>query len=271
MQNSPRHLETIDATRHGRPHYFGTLWSRKPSNDEESEEADESAAIDRTERALLAELQNVAERRRSLRASLSVRQPAEEAIEDAGGKGGKGSKGGKGGKGAQGTRPPWGCFVCGNTEKGTRECTCGPCANCLRRDCPGAPGAAAVTKLKCVFLLPKYPPQSEVRQAKGPLNRKMYEDLGHVYAKYFDVPYEVSELETVPEADEKGWTADGEASVLELELNATERDVANIGHVAPLHRRLELLGLCRAGLGVLLGVELDEPKVQPCAVALALH
>ena len=32
-----------------------------------------------------------------------------------GGKGGKASKGGKGGKGAQGTRPPWGCFVCGNT------------------------------------------------------------------------------------------------------------------------------------------------------------
>ena len=92
--------------------------------------------------------------------------------------------------------------MCGITEKSTRECTCGPCTNCLRRDCPGAPGAAAVTKLKCVFLLPKYPPQSEVRQAKGPLGRKMYEDLGHVYAKYFDVPYEVSELETVPEADE---------------------------------------------------------------------
>ena len=122
--------------------------------------------------------------------------------------------------------------MCGITEKSTRECTCGPCTNCLRRDCPGAPGAAAVTKLKCVFLLPKYPPQSEVRQAKGPLGRKMYEDLGHVYAKYFDVPYEVSELETVPEADEKSWTTEGEASVLELEQSATERDVAHIveGH-----------------------------------------
>jgi hypothetical protein len=60
----------------------------------------------------------------------------------------------------------------------------------------------------------------------------MYEDLGHVYAKYFDVPYEVSELETVPEADEKSWTTEGEASVLELEQSATERDVAHIveGH-----------------------------------------
>ena len=28
MQNSPRLLETIDATRHGRPQYSGTLWSR---------------------------------------------------------------------------------------------------------------------------------------------------------------------------------------------------------------------------------------------------
>ena len=54
MPNSPRLLETIDATRHGRPQYSGTLWPRKPSNDEASENADESAAIDRTERALLA-------------------------------------------------------------------------------------------------------------------------------------------------------------------------------------------------------------------------
>ena len=82
MQNSPRLLETIDATRHGRPQYSGTLWSRKSSTDEESEDADESAAIDRTERALLAELQRVAERRRSLRASLGVSQPTEMAIAD---------------------------------------------------------------------------------------------------------------------------------------------------------------------------------------------
>jgi hypothetical protein len=82
MQNSPRLGETIDATRHGRPQYSGTLWSRKSSTDEESEDADESAAIDRTERALLAELQRVAERRRSLRASLSMVQLPEEAIAD---------------------------------------------------------------------------------------------------------------------------------------------------------------------------------------------
>jgi len=84
MPNSPRLLETIDATRHGRPQYSGTLWFRNPSTDEASENADESAAIDRTERALLAELQrvHVAERRRSLRESLSVCQPTEEAIED---------------------------------------------------------------------------------------------------------------------------------------------------------------------------------------------
>ena len=82
MHNSPRLLETIDATRHGRPQYSGITWSSNPSNDEASENADESAAIDRTERALLAELQRVAERRRSLRTSLSTCQPTEEAIED---------------------------------------------------------------------------------------------------------------------------------------------------------------------------------------------
>jgi len=81
MQNSPRHLGTIDATRHGRPQYTGTLWSRNPSTVEDLN-ADESASIDRTERALLAELQRVAERRRSLRASLGVSQPTEEAIKD---------------------------------------------------------------------------------------------------------------------------------------------------------------------------------------------
>ena len=82
MPNSPRLLETIDATRHGRQQYSGTLlWSRDPSTNEEMNAA-ESASIDRTERALLAELQKVAERRRSLRASLGVSQPTEKAIVD---------------------------------------------------------------------------------------------------------------------------------------------------------------------------------------------
>ena len=77
-----------------------------------------------------------------------------------GGKSGKGSKGGKGadsgkggkgkgkgaGKGAQGARPPWGCHVCGNTEKKTRDCGCGPCTNCPGSHvagswCMGAPDA----------------------------------------------------------------------------------------------------------------------------------
>ena len=35
----------------------------------------------------------------------------------------------------------------------------------------------------------------------------MYEDLGHAYAKYFNVAYEVSELETVPETDKADYTA----------------------------------------------------------------
>ena len=72
-------------------------------------------------------------------------------------------------------------------------------------------GATAVTKLPCVFTLLKYPPHSEVRQAKGPIGRKMYEDLGHAYAKYFNVAYEVSEIETVPETEEKSWAAEDEA------------------------------------------------------------
>ena len=48
-----------------------------------------------------------------------------------------------------------------------------------------------------------------------------------------------SELETVPEAEEKSWTTEGEASVLELEQSAAERDVANIveGHADLLAMR----------------------------------
>eukprot|EP00900_Chrysochromulina_parva_P018572 jgi/Chrpa1/26716/Chrysochromulina_OHIO_Genome00027722-RA len=78
---SPRTTEVDAATKHASTKVAGQT-SRKLTPEEASAEADESADIERTERALLAELQRVAERRRSLRASLSTIQPAEEAIAD---------------------------------------------------------------------------------------------------------------------------------------------------------------------------------------------
>ena len=81
MQMSPRTTEVDAATKHASTKVAGQT-SRKLTPEEASAEADESADIERTERALLAELQRVAERRRSLRASLSMIQPTEEAIAD---------------------------------------------------------------------------------------------------------------------------------------------------------------------------------------------
>ena len=81
-----------------------------------------------------------------------------------GGKGGKGSKGGKGadsgkggkgkgkgaGKGAQGARPPWGCHVCGNTERRTpataaagRAPTASDVTARARRERPRSPSSGA--------------------------------------------------------------------------------------------------------------------------------
>ena len=82
MQTSPRTTEVDGATKHASPKVAAQTSSRKLTPEEASAEADESADIDRTERALLAELHKVAERRRSLRTSLSVCQPIEEALED---------------------------------------------------------------------------------------------------------------------------------------------------------------------------------------------
>ena len=81
MQMSPRTTEVDAATKKASTKVAGQT-SRKLTPEEASAEADESADIERTERALLAELQRVAERRRSLRASLSTIQPTEEDIAD---------------------------------------------------------------------------------------------------------------------------------------------------------------------------------------------
>ena len=71
MQNSPRPLETIDATRHGRQPYFGTLWSRTDKSDDASDEV----ALDRTERELILGLQKVADRRRRSVPTSEVSRP----------------------------------------------------------------------------------------------------------------------------------------------------------------------------------------------------
>ena len=54
MQMSPRTTEVVVATKHASIKVAGQTSSRKPTPEEASAEADESAAIDRTERALLA-------------------------------------------------------------------------------------------------------------------------------------------------------------------------------------------------------------------------
>jgi hypothetical protein len=84
MQMSPRTTEVDAATKQARTKVAAQTSSRTLTPEEASAEADESADIERTERALLAELQRVAERRRSMRVSLSTStcQPIEEALED---------------------------------------------------------------------------------------------------------------------------------------------------------------------------------------------
>ena len=84
MHKSPRTSEVDVATKHASTKVAGQTSSRTLTPEEASAEADESADIERTERALLAELQRVAERRRSMRVSLSTStcQPIEEALED---------------------------------------------------------------------------------------------------------------------------------------------------------------------------------------------
>ncbi len=71
-----------EARQHQEPKVAGQTSSRTLTPEEASAEADESADIERTERALIAELHKVAERRRSMRMSQSMCQPIEEAIED---------------------------------------------------------------------------------------------------------------------------------------------------------------------------------------------
>ena len=82
MQKSPRTSEVNVATKHASTKVAGPTSSRTLTPEEASAEADESADIERTERALIAELHKVAERRRSMRMSQSMCQPIEEAIQD---------------------------------------------------------------------------------------------------------------------------------------------------------------------------------------------